>query len=83
MDIDGKGKDMASENKMKIAIIGGTGDLGSGLAMRWARAGHEVIIGSRAGERPSLRRRSLLKRLVSLSPVWKTPQRQNRRNWWV
>jgi len=31
----------------KIAIIGGTGDLGFGLALRWARAGVEVIIGSR------------------------------------
>jgi 8-hydroxy-5-deazaflavin:NADPH oxidoreductase len=31
----------------KIAIVGGTGDLGSGLAKRWARAGHEIIIGSR------------------------------------
>lgn len=34
-----------------IAIIGGTGALGSGLAMRWARAGHKVIVGSRDGER--------------------------------
>lgn len=31
----------------KIAIIGGTGDLGFGLALRWARAGKDVIIGSR------------------------------------
>jgi NADPH-dependent F420 reductase len=31
----------------KIAIVGGTGDLGSGLAKRWARAGHEIVIGSR------------------------------------
>lgn len=35
----------------KIAIVGGTGDLGSGLAKRWARAGHEVIIGSRDATR--------------------------------
>ena len=40
-----------SDQKLKIAIIGGTGDLGSGLAMRWARAGHEIIIGSRDGDR--------------------------------
>ncbi|MCS7087746.1 MAG: NADPH-dependent F420 reductase [Thermoflexales bacterium] len=32
---------------MKIAVIGGTGKEGSGLALRWAHAGHEVIIGSR------------------------------------
>lgn len=31
----------------KIAIIGGTGDLGFGLALRWAQAGEEVLIGSR------------------------------------
>ena len=34
-----------------IAILGGTGDLGTGLARRWARAGHRVIIGSRSAER--------------------------------
>lgn len=31
----------------KIAIIGGTGPLGVGLALRWARAGESVMIGSR------------------------------------
>ncbi len=35
----------------KISIIGGTGALGSGLALRWAKAGHRVIIGSRDGDR--------------------------------
>jgi 8-hydroxy-5-deazaflavin:NADPH oxidoreductase len=30
-----------------IAIIGGTGDLGFGLALRWARAGVPIVIGSR------------------------------------
>lgn len=30
-----------------IAILGGTGDLGTGLAMRWAKAGHRIVIGSR------------------------------------
>lgn len=33
-----------------IAILGGTGDLGTGLARRWAQAGHEIIIGSRSLE---------------------------------
>jgi NADPH-dependent F420 reductase len=32
---------------MKIAVLGGTGKEGSGLALRWAARGHEVIIGSR------------------------------------
>jgi hypothetical protein len=30
-----------------IAIIGGTGSLGTGLARRWARAGYKIVIGSR------------------------------------
>jgi hypothetical protein len=34
---------------MRIAIVGGTGKEGSGLAIRWARAGHSIIIGSRDG----------------------------------
>lgn len=32
---------------VKIAIIGGTGDQGFGLALRWAKAGEHIIIGSR------------------------------------
>ena len=32
---------------MKVGIIGGTGDQGLGLALRLARAGEEIIIGSR------------------------------------
>lgn len=36
---------------MRIGIVGGTGKEGSGLGVRWARAGHEVIIGSRDPER--------------------------------
>lgn len=34
-----------------IAVVGGTGPEGSGLALRWARAGESVVIGSRDGER--------------------------------
>jgi 8-hydroxy-5-deazaflavin:NADPH oxidoreductase len=34
----------------KIAIIGGTGNLGSALAWRLARAGRDVVIGSRTAE---------------------------------
>jgi 8-hydroxy-5-deazaflavin:NADPH oxidoreductase len=40
---------------MRIAIIGGTGKEGSGLAIRWARAGHAVVIGSRDGEKARAR----------------------------
>ncbi len=31
----------------KVAVIGGTGDLGFALATRWAQAGIEIVIGSR------------------------------------
>jgi 8-hydroxy-5-deazaflavin:NADPH oxidoreductase len=34
-----------------IAVLGGTGHEGSGLALRWANAGHAVIIGSRTAEK--------------------------------
>ena len=36
---------------MNIAILGGTGKEGAGLATRWALAGHSIIIGSRDAER--------------------------------
>ena len=36
---------------MTIAIVGGTGPEGAGLALRWARAGETVVIGSRDRER--------------------------------
>ena len=35
------------DNSKKIAILGGTGALGGGLARRWAKAGHQIVIGSR------------------------------------
>lgn len=35
---------------LKIAVVGGTGSLGSALAWRLARAGHDVTIGSRNAE---------------------------------
>ena len=36
---------------MRIAIFGGTGDLGRGLAINFAAAGHEIVVGSRSQER--------------------------------
>ncbi len=38
---------------MTIAIVGGTGPEGSGLALRWAQAGETIIIGSRDAQRAS------------------------------
>jgi len=42
---------MTTENLPVLAILGGTGDLGTGLARRWAQVGYEVIIGSRTQEK--------------------------------
>ncbi|MEH6571504.1 MAG: NADPH-dependent F420 reductase, partial [Halioglobus sp.] len=42
---------MTTENLPILAILGGTGDLGTGLARRWAQAGYQVIIGSRTAEK--------------------------------
>lgn len=37
---------------MRIALLGGTGDIGEGLALRWAyHTNHDVVIGSRDPER--------------------------------
>ena len=36
---------------MKIGIVGGTGREGRGLAVRWAKAGHDVFSGSRQAEK--------------------------------
>ena len=36
-----------SGQKFTICVVGGTGAEGGGLALRWANAGHRVIIGSR------------------------------------
>ena len=35
---------------MKISIVGGTGGMGEGLALRWA-ANHDILIGSRKAEK--------------------------------
>lgn len=46
---------MPNENSIvarpTIAVLGGTGKEGSGLALRWAHAGYPVIIGSRSAEK--------------------------------
>jgi len=40
-----------SDTKPTLAIIGGTGDLGTGLARRWAKAGYSIVIGSRTADK--------------------------------
>jgi len=45
-----------------IAVIGGTGPAGTGLALRWARAGETVIIGSRDAARAQQTAETIRKR---------------------
>ncbi len=43
---------MAKETLLlTIAVLGGTGKEGKGLAYRWAKAGYQVLIGSRYSEK--------------------------------
>jgi NADPH-dependent F420 reductase len=42
---------MSEKMILTIAVIGGTGKLGPGLAKRWAQAGYRVLIGSRETEK--------------------------------
>jgi NADPH-dependent F420 reductase len=44
---------------LTIAVLGGTGKEGAGLAMRWALNGYRVIIGSRDAERGDSRAKEL------------------------
>jgi NADPH-dependent F420 reductase len=49
--------------KRAIAVIGGTGPAGTGLALRWARAGETVIIGSRDAGRAEQTAEAIRKRV--------------------
>ncbi len=42
---------MGNDKSVTIAVLGGTGNEGGGLALRWAHRGHPVIVGSRSAER--------------------------------
>lgn len=43
--------DLPDVSGLTIGVLGGTGPQGRGLAYRFARAGQDVIIGSRAADR--------------------------------
>ena len=46
-----------------IAVIGGTGGLGSALAFRWGRAGYKIFVGSRTESKAQNSAKELNKRL--------------------
>jgi hypothetical protein len=52
-----------------IAILGGTGPAGTGLALRWARAGEIVIIGSRDARRANESAETIKQKAGSLAQV--------------
>lgn len=43
-----------SKKELTVAVIGGTGGLGSALAKRWGQAGYNICIGSRNKEKADL-----------------------------
>ena len=43
--------DLPDVSDLSIGVLGGTGEQGRGLALRWAQAGHTVVIGSRDAQR--------------------------------
>jgi NADPH-dependent F420 reductase len=53
---------MNASMRRAIAVIGGTGPAGTGLALRWARAGETVIIGSRDAARAQQAAEAIRKR---------------------
>ena len=53
-----------TNEKLKITVLGGTGDLGWGLALQLGRAGYPVIIGSRQYEKAQ----RLVQELLEVAP---------------
>lgn len=49
-----------SELLLSIAVLGGTGKEGKGLAYRWAKAGYKVLIGSRDASKAEATAKELL-----------------------
>jgi NADPH-dependent F420 reductase len=60
--------DTANQTEVKsIAILGGTGDLGGGLARQWSRAGYQILIGSRTLEKGNAAADALLAEFPDLN----------------
>ncbi len=60
---------MSMDSTTAIAVLGGTGAEGSGLALRWAAKGHEVIVGSRSAERAAATATQLAQKLSASARV--------------
>ncbi len=53
----------------RIAVVGGTGPQGKGLAYRFAQAGHSVVLGSRSVERARRTAAEIARRAGDAVPV--------------
>ena len=68
-----------------IAILGGTGPAGMGLALRWTRAGETIIIGSRGTRNARKRQPPTSKEnpeTTLASPAWKIARHVPLRAFW-
>ena len=61
--------DRMNDRRRAIAVIGGTGPAGTGLALRWTRAGETVIIGSRDAARAEQTAEAIRKRVGANAQV--------------
>jgi NADPH-dependent F420 reductase len=57
---------------MKIALLGGTGDIAEGLVLRWSKVGHEIFIGSRSDEKADAARAAEVV-IISIPPEHAAP----------
>lgn len=64
-----KESDLSFKQPNTIAILGGTGALGGGLARRWSRAGYKIIIGSRNQDKGEQAAQALLDEFPDLNAV--------------
>ncbi|MXZ55201.1 MAG: NADPH-dependent F420 reductase [Gammaproteobacteria bacterium] len=62
-------KFFSTNNPDTIAILGGTGDVGTGFTLRWGKSGHKIIIGSRTRAKAETAVAKLLKSFPNLSVV--------------
>ncbi len=54
---------------LTVAVLGGTGKQGKGLAFRWAKAGYKVLIGSRTPEKAVTVASEIMEKLEGTSSI--------------
>ena len=58
---------MTSDSSYTVAVIGGTGPQGKGLGYRFARSGHDIVLGSRAAEKAEAIAAEVTERLAGVA----------------